>query len=123
MDGDLLVGPMELRPDGEMIGVLDVLKGAFDVGLIVKGLDDVGGGLVVPVGHQDADPERFFEFGPRRVLDGEGQLPGSGFGFGERPFDQVFNELAIQDLRDSGLNLLAGLFALRRGVDGLLQVG
>jgi len=120
MDGDLLIGPMELRPYRQVVGVLDVLESAFNLGLVIEGLDDVGAGPVVPIRHEDAKPECFFEFGARALFDGEGQFPWAGVGFGEGPLEQVLEELALDDPRDAGLNLLAGLPALGRGVDGLL---
>ena len=75
----------------------------------MKGLDDVGGWPVVPVGHQDAETEALFEFGEPRVVHGKGQLPRAGLGFVERPLDEVFDELLVDQRGDARLDVLSFL--------------
>ena len=109
MNRDLLVGPMELGSQCEMVGILDVFEGVFDVSLSMEGLDDVVRLPVVPVGHQDAEAEGLLEFGEPLVIHGECQLPRAGLRFVERPIDEVFDELVVDQRGDARLNVLSFL--------------
>ena len=109
MNRDLLVGPMKLGSQREMVGILDVFERVFDVGLSMEGLDDVGGSPVVAVGHQDAEAEGLFEFGEPLVVHGECQLPRAGLRFVERPIDEVFDELVVDQRGDARLDVLSFL--------------
>lgn len=57
VDADFLVGPVELRADGQMVRVLHIFEGALDVGLAVERLDDGGCAPLVTAGHEDAKAE------------------------------------------------------------------
>jgi hypothetical protein len=53
VDVEFLIGPVALRPQGDVDGVLEVCEDGFDGSLAAVGADDLGGCPVVAVGDED----------------------------------------------------------------------
>jgi hypothetical protein len=85
VDVQFLVGPVELRPQGQVDRILEMPAHGLDVGLAAIGLDDLGGRPIVAISAQDDAAQAICVVynRPRQLLTGKvadllGKLPQLG---------------------------------------------
>jgi hypothetical protein len=107
MDVEFLIGPVVLRPQGDVDGVLEVGEDGFDGGLAAVGADDVGGRPVVAVCDEDDAAEGV-------LIEGVEGVGVEGVGDGEATFG--FCEVDLEDLPEV-------LATSQSGLDVVLDAG
>jgi hypothetical protein len=97
VDVDFLIGPVALRAQGDVDGVLEVCEDSFDGSLAAVGADDLGGCPVVAVGDEnDAAEGVTIEGIEGVVVEGVGDHEAT-FGFGQIDLEDLTKVLATSE--------------------------
>jgi hypothetical protein len=103
VDVEFLVGPVALRSQGDVDGVLEVCEDGFDSSLAAVGADDLGGSPVVAVGDEDDATEGVAIEGVEgMVVEGVGDRQ-AAFGLRQMDLEDLTEVLATSQ---SGLDVV-----------------